>query len=90
MAHPIQHGGALLERAFDAPLHLDESVARLAHFARAARMEIEIAALAERLGRAGKRQDRLDLIAAGRAIATTIKTKDVPIIHKRKIWEFEA
>ena len=37
VADAIQHGGALLERALDAPLHLDEGVARLADFARAAR-----------------------------------------------------
>ena len=63
VAYAVQHGGALLERAFDAPLHLDEGIARLAHFARAARREVEIAALAKSFCRPGEQENWLDLIA---------------------------
>ena len=56
VAHPVQHRGALLEGALDAPLHFDEGVAGLAHLARAARPEFRIAALAEGLRRVGERE----------------------------------
>ena len=59
-----QHGGALLDRALDAPLHLDEGLRRAAHLARAARPEVRhLAALAEALGGVGEPQDRPDLVA---------------------------
>jgi hypothetical protein len=54
MADAVEHGRALLERALDAPLHFDEGVAGLPDFPRAMRTEIEIAALAEILRRAGE------------------------------------
>ena len=59
-----QHGGALLDRALDARLHLDEGLRRAPHLARAARAEIRhVAALAEAFGGVGEPQDRLDLVA---------------------------
>ena len=59
-----QHGGALLDRALDARLHLDEGLRRAPHLARAARPEVRhLAALAEALGGVGEPQDRLDLVA---------------------------
>ena len=63
VADAVQHGGALLDGALDAPLHLDEGVAGLAHLARAARPELDVAALAEALRRLGEAQDRPDLVA---------------------------
>ena len=63
MADPVEHGGALLDRALDAPLHLDEGIAGLAHFARAARPKLGVAPLAESFRRRREPQDRLDLIA---------------------------
>ena len=62
--HAGQHGGALLDRALDAPLHLEEGLRRAAHLARPARAEVRhLAALAETLGGVGEPQDRPDLIA---------------------------
>ena len=49
VADAVQHRGALLDGALDAPLHLDEGVAGLAHLAGAARPELDLAALAEAL-----------------------------------------
>src|SRR5665648_1023390 len=50
---------------FDAVAHLDEGMRRLAHLARAARLEVGRwwPSLAEALGGKGKAQDGLDLIA---------------------------
>ena len=62
--HAGQHGGALLDGALDALLHLQEGLRGAAHLARAARPEVRrIAALAEALGRVGEPQDRPDLVA---------------------------
>ncbi len=59
-----QHGGALLDGALDARLHLEESGRRAPHLARAARPEIRrVAALAEAFGGVGQPLDRLDLVA---------------------------
>ena len=59
-----EHGGALLHRALDAGLHLDEGLRRAAHLERAARTEVRhLAALAEALGGVGEPQDRADLVA---------------------------
>ena len=63
MADAVEHRRALFRGAFDAPLHFDEGVAGLPHFARAARMEIDVAPLAEILRRLGQAQDRTDLVA---------------------------
>ncbi len=63
VADAVQHRRALLDGALDAPLHLDEGVAGLAHLAGAARPELDLAALAEALGRLGEAQDRADLVA---------------------------
>ena len=63
VADAVEHRRALLGGAFDAPLHLDEGVAGLAHLARAARMELDVAALAEILRRVGEPEDRPDLVA---------------------------
>ena len=62
--HAGQHRGALLDRALDARLHLDEGLRGAAHLARAARPEVRhLAALAEALGGVGEPQDRPDLVA---------------------------
>ena len=59
-----QHGGALVDGALDARLHLDEGGGRAPHLARAARAEVRhVAALAEALDRLGEPQDRPDLVA---------------------------
>ena len=63
MADAVQHGGALLDLAGDPALHVEEGGPRAADLARAARPEIELAALAEILGRVRQRQDRPDLVA---------------------------
>ena len=46
-----------------AALHLNEGVARLSNLSRAVRAEVDVAALAEVLGRARKTQDRPDLVS---------------------------
>ena len=59
-----QHRGALLDRALDARLHLQERLRRAPHFARAAGPEVRrLAALAEAFGGVRQPQDRLDLVA---------------------------
>ena len=59
-----EHRGALLDRALDARLHLDEGLRGAAHLARAARPEVRrLAALAEAFRGVGEPQDRLDLVA---------------------------
>ncbi len=59
-----EHGGALLDGAFDAALHLQERGRGAAHLARAARAEIlRLAALAEGFRRVGEPHDRPDLVA---------------------------
>jgi len=59
-----EHGGALLDLAFDAPLHDGEGLAGAAHLARPGRLEVaDGAALAEALGGVGEALDRADLIA---------------------------
>ena len=63
VADAVEHRRALFRGAFDAAFHFDEGVAGLAHFARAARMEIDVAPLAEILRRLGQAQDRTDLVA---------------------------
>ena len=63
VADAVEHRRALLRGALDAPLHFDEGVAGLANFARAARMELDVAPLAEILRRLGEAQDRADLVA---------------------------
>ena len=64
MADAGQHRGALLDRALDARLHLQERLRGAAHFARAAGTEVRrLAALAETFGGVGQPQDRLDLVA---------------------------
>ena len=63
MTDAVQHRRALLGGALDAPFHLDEGVAGLANFARAARLEFDVAALAEIFRRRREAQDRPDLIA---------------------------
>ncbi len=62
--HAGEHRGALLHRALDAALHLDEGLRGAAHLARAARPEARhLAALAEAFGGVGEAQDRPDLVA---------------------------
>ena len=63
MADAVEHRGALFGRPLDPALHLDEGVAGLPHLARAVRIEVEIAALAEILRRVRQPQDRPDLVA---------------------------
>ena len=60
-----QHDGALLDIALDAVAHLDEGMRRLAHLARAARLEIgrRRPPSAETVGRLRQPQDRFDLVA---------------------------
>ncbi len=61
---PGQHRRALLDRAFDARLHLDEGLRRAPHLARATRSEIRhFAPFAETFGGVRQAQDRLDLVA---------------------------
>ena len=61
---PLSMVGALLDVALDAPLHLEEGVAGLAHFARAARAETRSRALCRSASAASdKAQDRPDLVA---------------------------
>ena len=62
--HARQHGGALLQAALDAPLHLDEGLRRAANLARAARTEVrDLAPFAEAFGGVREPQDRPDLVA---------------------------
>ena len=63
MADAVQHRRALFARSLDAPLHLDEGIAGLTNFARAARLKFEIAPLSEILGGGRQSQDRANLIA---------------------------
>ena len=65
VADAAQHRRALFVGALDAALHLDEGVAGLPHLARAARLELVEAALAEILGRLGEPQDRAGSDCAG-------------------------
>ena len=59
-----EHRGALLDRALDAALHLDEGLRGAAHLARAARLEARhVAPLAETFRSVREPQDRLDLVA---------------------------
>ena len=59
-----QHGGALLEHALDATLHLDEGHRRAANLTRAARPEVgDFASLAETFGGIRQAQNRPDLVA---------------------------
>ena len=59
-----QHRGALLDRALDAGLHLQESLRRAPHLARAAGPEVRrLAALAKTFGSIRQPQDRPDLVA---------------------------
>ena len=61
---PRQHGGALLQRALDAALHLDEGDRGATNLARAARAEVgHFASLAEAFGGVGEPQNRPDLVA---------------------------
>ena len=89
--HAGQHRGALLDRALDARLHLDEGLRRAAHLARAARPEVRrLAALAEAFGGVGEPQDRLDLVAQEQRWRRSAAPSEVPTIQNRKISEFEA
>ena len=63
MADAVEHRGALFGRPLDPALHFDEGVTRLPHLARAMRVEVGIAALAEILRRARQPQDRPNLVA---------------------------
>ncbi len=64
MRNAGEHGGALLDGAFDPRLHLDEGGGRAPHLLGAARPEVRhLAPLAEALGRVGEPQDRPDLVA---------------------------
>src|SRR5277367_4128476 len=64
VADACKHFGTLLDIAFDARAHGDESLSRAAHFGRAIRLEIrDFAALAERLRCEGQPLDRAHLIA---------------------------
>ena len=87
VADAVQHRRALLARAFDAPLHLDEGVAGLTHLARAARLELDVAALAEIFRGAAEPQDRADLVAQEQDRHRD-QHQEAPSIQRMKIWTF--
>ena len=58
VADAVQHGGAALDRALDAALHVDEGEPGLAHLARAPWPELHLPPAAEILCRGGELQDR--------------------------------
>ncbi|CAI8201220.1 MAG: Uncharacterised protein [Alphaproteobacteria bacterium] len=64
MAHPGQHGGALLNLALNTVSHFDERSRSTAHFRCTGRAEIRhISSFAELLSRFGKALNRTNLIA---------------------------
>ena len=64
MAHPRQHGGALLHVALDAPLHLDKRIGGRLHLRGAAWPEIgHVTPHAKALRRIGQPHDGPDLVA---------------------------
>ena len=70
--------------------HLDEGVAGLAHLARAAGTEVDLAPLAEAFGRLRQPQDRPDLVAQEERRRSPSSTSEVPTIQNRKMCEFDA
>src|SRR5262249_6716964 len=99
--NPRQHGGALLQRALDAALHLDEGDRRAANLARAAPAAGRTPG-ARGGGRGGSPPPwRIFGAAPGsrrigriwlrrNSTATVISTSEVPTIHARKMCELET